>query len=79
VSPGQATRLFPSLISAGYSFRPQRWWRRAPFLPIPDAIYTRWRLQTAYGRTAGLPPLDDIAAFAAWRRDVRRLVEMESK
>ena len=25
------------------------WWRRPPFLPLPDAAYLRFRLETAYG------------------------------
>jgi hypothetical protein len=55
--------------------RPQ-WWRRAPFLPLPDAAYVRFRLETAYGDD-GVPSADDLIAYLRWcherDRDVRNL------
>jgi hypothetical protein len=48
------------------------WWRRPPFLPLPDAAYLRFRLETAYGGT-GERPLepDDLVAYLRWCRAVR--------
>ena len=45
-----------------------RWWRRAPFLPIPDADYLRFRLETQYG-TGGAPDPDDVVVYLRWCRE----------
>jgi hypothetical protein len=49
------------------------WWRRPPFLPVPDPDYLRFRLETAYGG-AGDRPLeaDDLVAYLRWCRALRR-------
>ncbi|MGH8957390.1 MAG: hypothetical protein ACRDVK_01815 [Acidimicrobiia bacterium] len=73
------TQLLPSLISASYAFRARRWWKRSPFLPLPDSEYTRWRLYTAYGNKRQRPSFGDIATFAVWRQSIRRVVEMRSQ
>ena len=44
------------------------WWRRRPFLPLPDPDYVRFRLQTAYG-PGGEPTADDVIAYLRWCRD----------
>ncbi|MGH8999148.1 MAG: hypothetical protein ACRDY7_07130 [Acidimicrobiia bacterium] len=44
------------------------WWRRPPFLPVPDREYVRFRLHTAYG-TSGQPDEDDVVAYLRWCRD----------
>jgi hypothetical protein len=46
------------------------WWRRAPFLPRPDPDYTRFRLETAYGRDARLDG-DDLVTYLEWCRHAR--------
>ena len=53
---GQAARLA----------RPQ-WWRRAPFLPLPDPAYVRFRLDTQYGQ--GEPDPDDLVTYLRWCKD----------
>lgn len=47
------------------------WWRRPPFLPLPDGDYLRWRVATAYGDEAGPVDADDVVAFLAWSRQQR--------
>ncbi len=47
------------------------WWRRPPFLPLPDGGYVRFRLETAYG-DAGHPDAGDLVAYLRWCRDRRR-------
>jgi hypothetical protein len=44
------------------------WWRRAPFLPLPDAAYVRFRLETAYGAD-GTPATRDLIAYLRWCRE----------
>ncbi len=59
-------------IAIGQAFRLARpgWWRRPPFLPVPDRDYVRFRMQTAYG-SAGTPAPDDLVAYLNWCRDFR--------
>jgi hypothetical protein len=42
-----------------------KWWRRPPFLPVPDRAYVRYRLETAYG--PGVPPdPHDLLSYIRW-------------
>jgi hypothetical protein len=41
------------------------WWRRRPFLPLPDAEYLRFRLTTAYG-TDRAPEPEDVVTYLRW-------------
>ena len=66
-------RLAVDLVRTGWAFRRREWWRRAPFLPLPDRAYLRWRMYTAYGDEAAVPPVDDVARFARWRRETMGL------
>ena len=43
---------------------------RAPFLPLPDPDYVRFRLQTAYG-PHGSPAGDDLVAYLNWCREFK--------
>jgi hypothetical protein len=61
-----------AVVSAIWSLRSRRWWTRAPFFPIPDRTYFRWRMQTAYGSWSARPTRGDIAGFAIWRRNIER-------
>jgi hypothetical protein len=52
---------------------PAGWWRRPPFVPVPDPAYLRWRALTAYGGGGELPEdVEDVVAFLRWRRRQRR-------
>lgn len=47
------------------------WWRRFPFLPVPDRRYLAFRWSTAYG--AGRSPrAADVVAYLSWCRERRR-------
>jgi len=60
--------LWPvALRQSARSSRPQ-WWRRPPFLPVPDADYLRFRLETQYG-TGGVPDPTDVVVYLRWCRD----------
>jgi hypothetical protein len=50
------------------------WWRRRPFLPVPDAAYLRFRMQTAYGDPARPPEPPDVLAYLHWCREYGGLV-----
>lgn len=66
-------RLAVALVAGAWAFRRRDWWRRAPFLPLPDPVYLRWRMYTAYGSETAVPPLDDVIRFVRWRRTTMRL------
>ena len=66
-------RLALDLLKTGWAFRRRRWWAQAPFLPVPDRTYLRWRMYTAYGDEDAVPPLEDAVRFARWRRETMGL------
>lgn len=66
-------RLAVDLVRTGWAFRRRFWWRQAPFLPLPDRTYLRWRMYTAYGDEAAVPPVEDVVRFARWRRETMGL------
>lgn len=58
---GTAIRQVFVLAGAG-------WWRRPPFLPLPDRAYLRFRLQTAYGDPERDPEPADVVTYLHWCR-----------
>ena len=66
---GRALRhpgLAADLLRVSWRFRARDWWRRPPFLPIPDRVYMRWRMHTAYGDDDAVPPARDVERYARW-------------
>jgi hypothetical protein len=63
-------RIAVDLLSMAWAMRRRDWYRRAPFLPLPPDAYVRWRMYTAYGDEAVVPPLEDVLRFARWRRHI---------
>ncbi len=61
-------RLALDLLRTGWAFRRRDWLTRAPFLPLPDREYLRWRMYTAYADEDAVPPVEDVIRFARWRR-----------
>lgn len=47
---------------------PPGWWRRAPFLPLPDADYLHFRLTTQYGDPEHAPEPADLVSYLRWCR-----------
>ena len=66
-------RLALVLLRTAWVFRRRRWWTRAPYLPLPDRDYLRWRMYTAYADEAAVPPAEDVVRFARWRRETMGL------
>jgi hypothetical protein len=54
-------RLALDLLRTGWAFRRRDWWRKPPFLPIPDRTYLKWRMYTAYADENAVPPAEDVA------------------
>ena len=44
------------------------WWRRPPFVPLPDPAYLRFRLETAYGDDREPEPAD-VITYLHWCRE----------
>ncbi len=61
------------LLRTAWAFRRRGWWRRLPFLPLPDRTYLRWRMYTAYASEDAVPPAADVIGFARWRRETMGL------
>jgi hypothetical protein len=62
-------RLAIDLLRTGWAFRRRDWHARAPFLPLPDPVYLRWRMYTAYADENAIPPVEHVVRFARWRRE----------
>ena len=62
--------LWPIAIKAGRSLVPRAWWRRRPFLPVPDRGWMHFRLETAYGGNGEGPiGADELITYLEWKRD----------
>jgi len=62
-------RLGLDLLKTAWAFRRREWWAHPPFLPLPDRVYLRWRMYTAYADENAVPPAEDVVRFARWRRE----------
>ncbi len=63
--------LWPTAARAAVSLAPTGWWRRAPFLPLPDPDWLHFRLVTAYGGDGSTPlRADDLVAWLDWKRSL---------
>ena len=62
--------LAGDLARAAWRLRARGWYRRFPFLPLPDRAYLAWRMHTAYGDHHAVPPARDIERYARWTRSI---------
>lgn len=58
-------------LRALVAFAPTGWWRRPPFLPVPDARYWRFRMETAYGDELSTPGANELVDALRWSRRAR--------
>jgi len=63
--------LWPTALRQLGRLAPPGWWRRRPYLPVPDADYLRFRLETQYG-TDAVPDPADVVVYLRWCRDLDR-------
>ena len=68
--------LWPTALVELRRFVPDGWWRRRPFLPLPDRAMLRFRLVTHYGDPDHAPDADDIVRWLRWCRDENRRVRV---
>jgi hypothetical protein len=60
--------LWPTAVTQLFRLAPRGWWRRPPFVPVPDRNYLRFRLQTQYGDPEHEPEPADVIAWLEWCR-----------
>jgi hypothetical protein len=65
-------RLWPTAVRQGWRLVPNRWWTRAPYLPVPSRSYLEFRLLTHYGETSHRPEPDDVLNYLRWCRNWQR-------
>ena len=59
-------RLWPTAVRQWTRLVPTAWWRRRPFLPVPDREYLRFRRLTQYGDTEGPVSPGDVVNYLTW-------------
>jgi hypothetical protein len=65
-------RLWRASIGAVRRLARPGWWRRPPFLPVPEGAYWRFRMETAYGKEwAGRPTPRDVVDYLEWCQRAR--------
>jgi hypothetical protein len=62
--------LWPTAVVQAFRLARPGWWRRPPFLPVPDPEYVRFRMETAYG-SAGSPDPEGLVAYLNWCREFK--------
>jgi hypothetical protein len=62
-------RLWPTAVRQWSRLVPGSWWRRPPFLPVPDRAYMAFRMQTQYGDPRHRPERDDLISYLTWCRE----------
>ena len=60
--------LWPVAASQASRFAEDGWWRRRPFLPLPDPGLVRFRLDAMYRDPAARMPPDDMVRWLRWCR-----------
>lgn len=64
---GRRPGLWRTALVQAWRMAPAGWWRRRPFLPVPDADYLRFRLETQYGSEHEADPAD-VVTYLEWCR-----------
>ena len=61
-----------AVATSTWALRRRNWWRRAPYLPVPDDAYWNFRMKTALGDVDAQLTTDDVIDAARWSRRERR-------
>ena len=64
--------LWATAVRQAFVLASPGWWRRAPFLPAPDPVYLRFRLQTMYGDPDHEIEPGDLVTYLEWCRRTRK-------
>ena len=64
-------RLWPAAAHQARALAAPGWWRRPPFLPLPDRDWLAFRLTTAYGAPDSPLVPEDLLTWLEWSATVR--------
>ena len=64
-------RLWATAVRQVFVLAASGWWRRWPFLPLPDRDYLEFRLVTEYGDGEHPMVARDVVDYLAWCRSYR--------
>lgn len=59
-------RLWATALRQAGRLAAPGWWKRAPFLPVPDPDYLGFRMETQYGSATHGPEPADLVAYLEW-------------
>ena len=59
-------RLWATAIRQIFVLAVDDWWKRPPFLPLPDRAYLRFRMQTMYGDADAGAESKDVITYLHW-------------
>ena len=65
--------LWRTALRVARAHAPARWWERAPFLPVPDRAWMRFRYQTAFASPDGRPTPAEFIDYLEWAKSWRYL------
>ena len=51
---------------------PRQWWKKPPFLPLPEPDYLRFRMETQYGSEHTAIDPADLITYLRWCRHPAR-------
>ncbi len=60
--------LWPTAARQAVRLARPGWWRRPPFLPVPDRDYLAFRLEAQYGDPVARPDAADLVGYLRWCR-----------
>ena len=66
--------LWAESVRTLFAVAPRRWWRRKPFVPLPDPAYANWRMATAHGDPDTKLSSQELVLFLEWRKRQHRLL-----
>lgn len=64
-------RLWPAALRQVRGLARPGWWRRPPFVPLPDRDWMAFRLTTAYGDPGAALVPADVVTWLEWSDTVR--------
>jgi hypothetical protein len=65
---GRRPWLWWPALAAVWRMAAPGWWRRRPYLPLPDERLWAFRMVTAYGRADAEPEPADVVSYLEWCR-----------
>jgi hypothetical protein len=70
--------LWPTALRQARRLARPAWWRRPPFLPLPDRDYLAFRFETQYGGGGAAPDARDLVEYLEWSREMEHAGETRS-